>query len=341
MSSSSHPGSRHARQARFAPIGEAGQGAIRAAHVAVVGCGALGSVASEMLVRAGVGRITLIDRDVLELSNLHRQSLFTEADVASGLPKAVAAAARLRALDAEARVDACVEDLDGLNALSLLGDSDVVLDGSDNFEARHLVNEACLELERPWVHAACLGALAVAWPIVPGGACFACAVPETPAPGEMATCESAGVIGSAVHLAAAVQVAETLKLLVGDVASLLPGAWTWDAWANRGAVARVARDPGCSRCVLGERVYLGRARRTDVVACGRGAVQLAAASQGRLDLDALAGRLAQAEGLVSNRWLVRFEAEGHALTVFRDGRVLVSGTREPAEARALAARWLG
>lgn len=338
---SPNPRPRHARQSRFAPIGDAGQAALSSARVVIVGCGALGSVAAELLGRAGVGRLDLVDRDVLEISNLQRQALFTEGDVRDGLPKAVAAAARLKDIDSELEVTARVEDLDGANAVELLRGASVVLDGTDNFEARHVVNEACLELGLPWIHAACLGARAVAWPILPGGACFACAVPDAPPPGDAETCETAGILGSAVHLAASVQVAEAIKILVGATKDLLPGAWTWDAWSNRGSVARVAKDPGCPACGLGERRFLGRPRAADVVACGRGAVQLSWSAREGVDLVALESRLAPHEGLVRNRWLVRFPAEGREVTVFRDGRVLVTGTREPSEARAIASRWLG
>ena len=332
--------SRHERQARFAPLGGDGQEALSRRRVVVIGCGAIGSVASDLLVRAGVGELLLVDRDVLEASNLHRQALFTEADVAEGLPKSVAAAAHLRAVDSSCRIEARVEDLDGSNALGLLRGADVVIDGTDNFEARHVLNEACLDLAFPWVHAACLGATAVAWAIMPGSACFACAVADAPAPGEVQTCETAGVLGPAVHLAAAVQVAEALKILAGRTEALLPGPWTWDAWTGRGAIARVPRDPSCA-CATGKRRFLGRARRADAIACGRGAVQLAPPLSGAPDLDALALRLAGAPGLLRNRWLVRFGADGRDVTVFRDGRVLVTGTKEPSEARAIASRWLG
>lgn len=308
----------------------------------IVGCGALGSVAADMLARAGVGRLRLIDRDVLELSNLHRQAMYTEADVASRLPKAVAASAHLVAVDASLAAEAVVADLDGASVLELLRGADVVLDGTDNFEARHVLNEACLDLAIPWVHAACLGATAVAWPIVPGRtACFACAVPGAPGPGEVETCETTGVIGPAVHLAAGVQAAEAMKILAGRHEALLPGPWTWDAWTGRGAVVRVERDPACTACGLGERRFLGRARQADAIACGRGAVQLTPASPGGVDLDAVAKRLQDAPGLVRNRWLLRFADGTRDVTIFRDGRILVSGTREPSEARAIASRWLG
>ena len=332
---------RHERQTRFAPLGLEGQEAIARGRVVVVGCGALGSVASEMLARAGVASLRLIDRDVLELCNLHRQSLFTEQDVHEGLPKPVAAAARLRAIDPAVEVEPVVADFDGANALALLQGASCVLDATDNFEARHVINEACLETRTPWVHAACLGATALAWAVVPGGACYACLVPDAPSPGEVATCETSGIIGPAVHLAAGVQVAEALKILAGRTDALLPGPWTLDAWTGRGAVVRAQRDPSCGACVLGQRRFLGRPRRAETVACGRGAVQLRPFADGEIDLDPVEARLRACGPVVRNRWLVRLRADERDVTVFRDGRVLVSGTREPGEARALAARYLG
>ncbi len=333
---------RHDRQARFAPLGREGQRRVAAGRVTVVGCGALGSVAADLLARAGVGWLRLVDRDVLELSNLHRQALFTEDDVARALPKAVALAAHLQAVDGRVRVEAVVEDLDGANATELLRGCDVVIDGTDNFEARHVINEACLDLGVPWVHGACLGATAVAWPILPGRACFACLVPEAPAPGQAPTCETAGVLGSAVHVAAAIQVTETMKVLAGCTEAILDGPFTHDAWSGASARVRAERDADCPSCgAAASRRFLGRRRSADAIACGRGAVQVRTAAAQGPDLDALERLLAPRIDLTRNRWLLRFAPEGREVTVFADGRVLVSGTREPAEARALVSRWLG
>ena len=334
--------SRHDTQVRFAPYGPEGQAALEAACVAIVGAGALGSAAAELLVRAGVGRLRIVDRDVVELSNLHRQSLYDEDDVRRARPKAVAAAAHLARIDSGRTVEALVEDLDGANAAELLAGADLVLDGSDNFETRQVLNEACLESGTSWIHAACLGASSVVWPIRPGrGACFACLVPEVPAPGEAPTCDAAGVLPSAVQAAVAQQAAEAFKLFAGAGDALLPGPWTLDGWTGRATVVPAERDPDCPACGRGERRWLGRKREGEVVACGRNGVQLAPAAAGRIDLDELASRLAGLEGLTRNRFLLRIPAGEEELTVFRDGRVLVAGTQDPARARALASRWLG
>ena len=331
---------RYTRQARFGPLGPDGQTAIEAAGAVIVGCGALGTVAADMLARAGIGRLRLVDRDVVELTNLHRQALLTEDDARDGLPKAVATAARLGSVRSDLVVEAVVEDLDGANARELLRGASVVLDGTDNFEARHVLNEACLDLGLPWVHASCLGALAVAWPIVPGGACYACLVPDAPGPGEVATCETEGILGPAVHAAAAMQVAEAMKLLAGRREALLPGPASLDTWTGRMARVRAERSPSCRACAARDWRYLGRPRDAAAIACGRGAVQIAATGAAA-DLPALRDRLRGEDGVVANRFLVRFSAGGHEVTVFASGRVLVRGTRDIARARAIAARYLG
>ena len=265
---------RYSRQARYAPLGLEGQRRLEEARVAIVGCGALGSVAADLLARAGIAKLSLIDRDVVELSNLHRVALFTESDVDEGLPKSVALARHLAAIRRDLACESVVADVDGLNAVGLLAGHDLILDGSDNFEARHVLNEACLDLRLPWVHAAVLGAQALVWPIVPGSACYACQVPDAPAPGEVATCETAGVLGAAVHVAASLQVAAAMRILSAAPGALSaePVAWSIDCWLGTSARVAMLREPGCFACDGGERRWLGRARAADSVACGRGEI---------------------------------------------------------------------
>lgn len=332
--------SRYIRQARFASLGDEGQAAVERGEVAIVGCGALGSVAADMLARAGVARLRLIDRDVADLSNLHRVALLDEADVREGLPKAVAIARHLERIRGDAVLEPIVTDLDGANAEDLLRGCDVVLDGTDNFEARLVLNEACLELGLPWIHAAVLGSQALAWPILPGGACYACFVPDAPAPGEAATCESAGIIGAAVHAAAALQACEALKILSGR-GEPLAGPWSIDPWSRSIARVRAERSPTCPTCVLGERRYLGRPRMGAAAACGRSAVQVMPGESGEADLERLAGRLDGVADVKLNAFVLRFRAGDNDMTVFRDGRVLVAGTRDVARARSLVAQYLG
>ena len=255
---------------------------------------------------------------------------------------AVAAGRHLARLRSDLEVEELVVDLDGGNAQALLGGVDLVLDGSDNFETRQVVNEACLMSGTPWVHAACLGSTAVVWPIRPGeGACFACLVPDLPGPGQAPTCEAAGVLPSAVGAASAQQLSEAFKLLAGRHDDLLAGPWTLDVWTGRAVTVRALRDPDCGACVHRDFRFLGRRRAGEVVTCGRHGVQLAPPGEVAVDLAALERRLGEQPGLTRNRFLLRFEAGDEILTIFRDGRVLVAGTRDPVRARAVAARWFG
>ncbi|MEM7243820.1 MAG: ThiF family adenylyltransferase [Acidobacteriota bacterium] len=334
---------RYAPQARFRPLGTEGQASLSRARVALVGLGALGSRAAEGLARAGVGTLRLIDRDVVELSNLHRVALHDESDAEAARPKAVSAARHLRRLRSDLELDLRVDDLTGENALELLRDVDLVLDGSDNFETRLVLNEACLELGLPWVHAACSGSTAVAWALLPGrGACFACQVSEPPPPEKAQTCAVEGVIPPAVGLAVAVQVGEALKILSGREDELLPGPWTHDAWTGRGACFAVPAEPECAACARRSWSWLGRPAGPALQQCGRDAVQLRPASLAEgVDLAALADRLESAGEVEHNDFLVRLELGPERLTVFRDGRVLVSGTSDPGRARGLVATALG
>ena len=335
---------RFSRQTRFAPLGSAGQERLAAARIAVVGCGALGGAASLALVRAGVGHVRLIDRDVPELSNLPRQVLFDEADVAAGLPKAVAAARHLERMNSAARVEPVVADLTAANVAALLTGHDVVVDGTDNFEARFLVNELCCRDRMPWVHGGAIGAEGRVLSVVPGAtACMRCLVPEPPAPGALPTCETAGVVGPAVLVVGAVQAMEVIRLLVGG-----PGAGNrllvCDLWEQTWRTVDLAplAATGCPTCRGGDYPWLeGRIGGRPAVLCGRDAVQVAA-SGGGVDLAALAERLAAVAPVTANPWIVRARVEpGIELAVFADGRALVSGTREEARARAIVSRYLG
>ena len=335
---------RFSRQTRFAPLGSAGQERLAAARIAVVGCGALGGAASLALVRAGVGHVRLIDRDVPELSNLPRQVLFDEADVAAGLPKAVAAARHLERMNSAARIEPVVADLTAANVAALLTGHDVVVDGTDNFEARFLVNELCCRDRMPWVHGGAIGAEGRVLSVVPGAtACMRCLVPEPPAPGALPTCETAGVVGPAVLVVGAVQAMEAIRLLVGGpaVGNRLLVCDLWEQTWRTVDLAPLAAT-GCPTCRGGDYPWLeGRIGGRPAVLCGRDAVQVAA-SGGGVDLAALAERLAAVAPVTANPWIVRARVEpGIELAVFADGRALVSGTREEARARAIVSRYLG
>jgi adenylyltransferase/sulfurtransferase len=333
---------RYSRQELFAGIGPEGQAHIRSSRVVVVGCGALGSVAAETMVRAGVGRLTVVDRDFVEESNLQRQSLFDEQDVARGMPKAVAAEARLRAINSEVAVSGVVADLSGENAAELLRGADLVLDGTDNFETRFLVNDVCVREGIPWVYGACVGAYGLALLVRPGvSPCLRCLLEERPAPGSGPTCDTAGVVGPIVHVVAGVQCAEALKVLAGRMESLLPGLVTVDLWQAQFDVMDLrGRAPWCPACTEGRFEYAAAGAGPTAFLCGRDAVQVRGAGAS-LDLGLLADRLARVGAVTANEHLVRFRTPEADLVVFKDGRAIVKNVRDTAQARSLYAKYVG
>jgi len=337
--------SRYSRQELFAGIGREGQARLGTARVVVVGCGALGSVASEMMVRAGVRSLTVVDRDFVEESNLQRQSLFDEADVALGLPKAAAAETHLRALNAGVEVRGVVTDLVSDNADALLAGADLVLDGTDNFETRFLLNDVCVRAGIPWVYGACVGSYGLALLVRPRvSPCLRCLLEERPAPGSGPTCDTAGVVAPIVHVIAGIQVGEALKLLAGRGDSLLPGLVTIDLWTGQFDVLDLrGRAPWCPACTAGQFDYaVAGPAGGSAVLCGRDAVQVRPGRNAHVDLGALAQRLgASAEVRAVNEHLVRFVVPEAELVVFRDGRAIVKNVRDTAQARSLYAKYVG
>lgn len=335
---------RYSRQELFAGIGRDGQERLRAARVTVLGCGALGSALCEMMVRAGVGGLTVVDRDLVEESNLQRQSLFDEDDARRGLPKAVAAEARLRRLNSDVALTGVVADVAADNVAEFVDGRALVLDGSDNFELRFLLNDACLRAGVPWVYGACVGAYGLALLVRPRvSACLRCVLGERPAPGSGPTCDTAGVIAPIVQVIAGVQAGEALKLLAGHPEALLPGLVTIDLWAGLFDVLDLSgRAPSCPACGEGRYDYLDADDSAAAATlCGRDAVQVRAPRGTCLDLASLAARLAIAGRVRANAHLVRFEAPEAELVVFADGRALVKGVAGVAQARALYARYVG
>jgi adenylyltransferase/sulfurtransferase len=334
---------RYSRQELFAGIGPAGQEKIRAARVTLVGCGALGSVLADTMVRAGVGALTLVDRDYVEASNLQRQSLFDEEDVRRGLPKAAAAEARLRAINADVRVRGVVADVNADNAAELVSGADLVLDGTDNFETRFLVNDVCVRAGVPWVYGACVGAYGLALLVRPRVTpCLRCLLEEMPAPGSGPTCDTAGVVAPIVHVIAGVQGAEALKMLAGRTESLLPGVVTVDLWQGTFEVMDLrAQAPSCPACTQGRYDYADATAQGAAVLCGRDAVQVRAPRGTRVDLPALAARLSRAGDVTANEYLVRFKSGADELVVFGDGRAIVKNVGDAAQARSVYARYVG
>jgi len=333
---------RYSRQVLFRPFGAEGQARVRAARVLVAGCGGLGAESASLLARAGVGFLRIVDRDVVELSNLARQALFDEADVREGLPKAAAAARRLARVNAEVVIEPIVADMGPANVRALLDGVDLVVDGFDSFEARFLLNDACVEKGLPWVYGACIASTGLAALLVPGRtACLRCLVPELPEPGSAATCDTAGILGPAAHLAASMQVGRALRYLATrevPADAELVYADVWDARFTRTAVPR---DPACPCCASRRFEFLSVETPPASALCGRDSVQVRPLVPSRPDFAALAERLRPLGEVLANDYLLRFRTEDAELTLFSDGRAIVKGTTDPARARSLVARTFG
>jgi len=335
--------SRYSRQELFGGIGPRGQERLRASRVLVVGCGALGSVLAETMVRAGVGALTVVDRDFVEESNLQRQTLFDEEDVARGLPKAAAAEAKLRRINSDVAVKGIVADLAGENAGEIVRDVDLVLDGTDNFETRFLLNDVCVRDGFPWIYGACVGAYGLALLVRPRvSPCLRCVLEEIPPPGSGPTCDTAGVVAPIVHVIAGIQSGEALKVLAGRTEDLLKGIVTVDLWQGTFDVLDLTRRaPSCPACTAGRYDHIAAGTGGSAVLCGRDAVQVRAPRGSRVDLAALAGRLAAVGTVSSNEYLVRFSSGEADLVVFGDGRAIVRGVSDTAKARAVYAKYVG
>ncbi len=332
-------GDRYSRQVRFAGIGEAGQLKIAAARIALVGCGALGSFQAESLGRAGVGYLRIIDRDYVELSNLQRQWLFDESDAAEARPKAVAAARRLAKVNSSIKVEPMVADLTALGAEDLLEDVDLILDATDNFETRYLINDYAVCNGVPWIYGAAVGSYGLELAVIPGKtACLKCVYPEPPS-GAQPTCETAGVLGSITSIIAALQVADALKIVTGaPVAARLT---TIDVWSGQiRQINAPARDLNCVCCVQRKFSHLDNAERTPISLCGRNAVQIH--EQKRVvDLNELGGRLRPLGEVRVNEFALRAVLPPYELTVFADGRAIIKGTTDVGVARSIYARYVG
>lgn len=339
---------RYARQIRYAPIGPDGQARLGASRAAVVGLGALGSVAAQHLVRSGVGFVRLIDRDVLEWSNLQRQVLYTEEDVARMLPKAEAAAARLGAVNSAVVLESVIADVTGLNAEALLGDVDVIIDGSDNFSVRYLINEVSLKRDIPWIYGGVVGATGMTMNFLPGETpCFRCLFPAPPATGAVDTCDTAGVIAPAVDVVASLQAAEALKLLSGNRAAIRGTLLQLDLWYHQWMPLQVggSRRDDCPACGNHQYDYLELRHAEPAAAslCGRATVQITpAAGSPPVSLDVLEARLARVGDVERNPFLLRYRRDDQLVVViFADGRALIQGTEDVLVAKRVYAELFG
>lgn len=337
---------RYERQRRFPPIGQEGQASLAAARVLILGCGALGSVSAEILARAGVGHLMLVDRDTVEWSNLQRQSLYDEADAASGRAKADAAAARINQINSEIEVTPTVVDVTADNIMALVEEVDLVVDGTDNFGTRFLLNDAALEKGIPWVHGGCVGAEGQMMTFAgTGQPCFRCLVPEPPDPATVATCDTAGVVGAATHAIASLQAAEAIKVLSGNGPAWAGRVLSINFWTGRVLTLEVP-DDGCPTCRQGRRDFLrgqfASAGDRAQVLCGRDSVQLPGNKGAVIDLQRMASRWQSLGDVESNRFFVRLRfSDTGTITLFRDGRAVVSGTEVISEARSVYARFVG
>ncbi len=332
---------RYSRQVLFAPIGTDGQARLAAATVAIVGCGATGAAAAALLARAGVGILILIDRDFVEGSNLQRQVLFDEADAAAATPKAEAACRQIARFNREVTVRAHVADLVPDNIHALLAGADLILDATDNFETRYLINDYAVEQQRPWIYAAAVGAYAATMNILPGAtACLACVFPKPPT-GVVETCDTAGILNTAVNFAASLEVTEALKYLTGRTAEMRRTLLAWDLWQNERSEVQASRPrPGCDVCDLRNFVHLRGEGRPHITLCGRNSVQIHEHHR-PVDLAATAARLRPHGEVRHNGLLLQFRRGPHTLTLFADGRALIQGTTDITLARTLYARFIG
>ncbi len=333
--------SRYSRQSRFALVGEEGQARIRQSAVAIVGCGALGTVQAEMLARAGVGTLRLIDRDFVEWSNLQRQFLYDESDAEQATPKAVAAAQRLKRINSEVMIEAVVADLSPRNAEELLEDVDLILDATDNFETRYLINDFAVRENVPWIYGAAVGSYGIKLAIVPGRTgCFRCVYPDPPE-GLQPTCETDGVLGPATAAIAALQAGDALKILARGTELVEARLTTLNVWTGEiRQTTPPARDPECPCCQGRDFAYLNGKHRAPISLCGRNAVQIHERLR-PVNLEELAGRLRAFGNVRSNEFALRAEVDAYELTVFPDGRAIIKGTTDTGVARSLYARYVG
>ncbi|MNI30500.1 putative adenylyltransferase/sulfurtransferase MoeZ [compost metagenome] len=337
---------RYSRHMLFSPIGLEGQRKLGQAKVAIVGLGALGTVLANHMVRAGVGYVRLIDRDFVEASNLQRQMLYEEADAQESVPKAIAAAQKLQRINSLIQIVPHVIDLNSTNALELLSDVDLILDGTDNFSVRFLINDVSIVTGTPWIYGGAVASRGVSLTIIPGTTpCLRCLFANAPAQGSTETCDTAGVIGGIIHVVASYQATEALKLLVGDTSNLNRKMQQWDLWYNQTSAIDVtaARKKDCPACGLQHLEYLeAELDETIQSLCGRNSVQIHPVHHLPLELEQWEVRLSPLGPVSRNRFLLKFQPSPElTLILFPDGRVLIQGTSDMTAAKSLYSRYIG
>ncbi|MBT2654670.1 thiazole biosynthesis adenylyltransferase ThiF [Bacillus sp. ISL-18] len=336
---------RYSRQELFPPIGKSGQEKISSKHVLVIGAGALGSACAEALVRSGIGQLTIVDRDYVEWSNLQRQQLYTEEEAKNRLPKVIAAKNRLTAINSSVAIEAVIADASVVELEEWAKQVDLIIDATDNFETRMMINDVSQKLGVPWIYGACVGSYGISYTIIPKKTpCLTCLLETVPLGG--LTCDTAGIISPAVSMVVSYQISEALKILVGDLESLRNKLVSFDLWKNQHSAIKVdkLKKEDCPSCGQHRSYpYLSFENQTKTaVLCGRDSVQIRPALPIARDLEALEKVLVNQGGIVQrNPYLLSFNVDPHRLVVFKDGRVLIHGTKDISEAKALYHRYLG
>ncbi len=331
---------RYSRQVILRQLGLEGQKRLRESSIAIIGCGALGTNAANLMTMMGVGHIKVVDRDYVELSNLHRQVLYDESDVEKRLPKAVALAEKLRRINSEVEVEAIVENVDHTNIEQIIEDVDIVIDGTDNFETRFLVNDACIKLDKPWIYGAVLATYGMVMGIKPRKtACFRCLLPTPPPPGTMPTCDIVGILPSIAPLIASIQVTEALKILLGHNED---GRLIYvDLWSLDFNLIQIHRQSDCPACSKGIYEYLEKGVSRTTILCGQESIHISPGQRVQLDLKELGNRLKEVGEVTMNDYLIHLKIDPYELVIFRDGRALVKGTSDEGVAMALYSRYIG
>lgn len=338
---------RYSRQMKFPGIGTAGQERLLQSRVTLCGCGALGTVIANVLARAGVGRLRIVDRDFIETSNLQRQVLFDENDIADNLPKAEAAVRKLKQINSGVHLEAVVADIDHTNVLDLAADADLILDGTDNFEVRYLINDVAVKLNKPWVYGGSIGSHGQTMTILPGVTpCLRCVIEGSPPPGMAATCETAGVLSPIINIIASFQAAEAMKILTGRLEAINKDLIYIDVWDNelrRFKIAKLKDTVNCPCCKERRFDWLdGKEGAQTTTLCGRNAVQITHRQATTLNFVELAKHLEGLGGRVTfNRFMLKFAVEEFDVTVFPDGRAIIKGTPDVDKARTVYAKYIG
>ena len=332
---------RYSRQVLFSGIGSYGQERLLESRVVIVGCGATGSAVASILARAGVGYLRIIDRDFVESSNLQRQTLFDENDARESLPKAIAAVAKITSFNSDVKAEASVSDLRPENVTTLLADAQLVMDGTDNFETQYLINDYCVQNFVPWIYTAAVGSYGATMNVIPGDtACLSCIFPQSPT-GLVGTCETSGILNSAVNFASSLAATEALKLLIGSASKPRRTLLSYDVWSNQHAEVKADRPrPDCGTCVEHEFVHLKGEGRPHITLCGRNSVQIHEHAR-PMDLSEVSQRLESHGQVRHNNFVLRFQKHPYEITLFPDGRAIIKGTTDDSVARSLYARYIG